>query len=190
MKNYIAIAGSLLMLSACTKIEEQVDGAYSSAKNSVMQKTQQAMREKIGDSFSSLSSVEAATFRELFPVGEAAMLTDFKGKTVKLPTGSLVYLFSYKADKDLLLPFLEQQPTTDEARSDTHARKTDGQQLLSKLSFVEKFLPDNTIDFSFLHQLRDDPSIEYYKLRRLPNSSTIIYKPATKQVYHFVEVKN
>ena len=116
------------------------------------------------------------------------MISDFKGKKFSFPNGSPAYVFKYKADKDLLIQYLEQQGTLDEEKSDKVAKKIDGKVFMDKLSFVEKFLPANTIDMSFLEDIKNDKSIEYYKLKRFPNSSTIIYNPKTQQVFQFVEV--
>lgn len=189
MKNYIILLAVALSATGCAKIDEQIDVAVTSAKASVQQKTKDVIQEKLENSLTSLSSAENIDFRALFPEGKDILLSDFKGKKVALPTGTPAYLFAYKADKDELLTFLELQRSTDEAHSDQKARKTDGQRLLDKLSFVEKLLPENTLDVSFLKELHDDQSIEYYKLKRLPVSSTIIYNPRTKQIYHFVEIK-
>ncbi len=189
MKNYIILLAVALLATGCTKIDEQIDVAITSAKTSVQQKTKDVIQEKLENSLTSLSTAENTDFRALFTDGNYILLSDFKGKRVDLPTGSPAYLFAYKANKDELLTFLERQRSTDEAHSDQKARKTDGHRLLSKLSLVEKLLPDNTLDLSFLNHLRDDESIEYYKLKRLPASSTIIYNPKTKQIYHFVEIK-
>ncbi|RTZ45877.1 hypothetical protein EJ377_14105 [Chryseobacterium arthrosphaerae] len=64
-----------------------------------------------------------------------------------------------------MLPFLEGQPTSDENKSDKKARKIDGQSIVDKLSFVSKFLPDNTFDTSLLEDIKNDKNIEYYKLK-------------------------
>ena len=37
--------------------------------------------------------------------------------------------------------------------------------------------------------IKNDKNIEYYKVKRFPNASTIIYNPKTEMVYQFVEVK-
>ena len=55
--------------------------------------------------------------------------------------------------------------------------------------FLKKFLPKNSIDTTFLNSIKSDKNIEYYKVKRFPNSSTIIYNPKNNVVYQFVEVK-
>lgn len=67
--------------------------------------------------------------------------------------------------------------------------KVDGTVIVEKITFFEKFLPPNSIDTSFLDDIKNDKNIEYYKVKRFPNASTIIYNPKSGMVYHFVEVK-
>ena len=192
MKKYILILLPLLVFNSCSKIEETINEQIEKATTSVKEKAQNAVKEKVNEtvsnSLNSLTNSENAQFAELFSTGEPLMLADFSGKKITFPNGSPAYVFKYKADKDLLISYLEQQPSLDEEKSDKAAKKIDGKTLVNKLSFVEKFLPANTIDMSFLEDIKNDKGIEYYKLKRFPNSSTIIYNPKTQQVFHFVEV--
>lgn len=192
MKKYIIAVLPLLVLSSCTKIEETINEQIEKTTTSVKEKAQNVVKETfdetVSNSLNSLTNAENAQFQEVFPQGEPTMITDFKGKKFTFPNGAPAYVFKYKADKAALIPFLELQPTTDEEKSDKIAKKVDGQTFIDKLSFVQKFLPANTIDMSFLEDIKNDKNIEYYKLKRFPNSSTIIYNPKTLQVFQFVEV--
>ena len=112
------------------------------------------------------------------------------GKKLAFPNGTPFYLFKYKTqDKDLLLRTLVEQPTTDESQSKTEYEKVDGSGIIEKITFFEKFLPANSIDLSFINEIKTDRGMQYYKIKRFPNASTVIYSPKTDQVYHFVEVK-
>lgn len=191
MKKYIIVLLPLLVVS-CTKIEEKITEKIEQTTQQVKEQAQntvkETLNETVSNSLNSLTNAENAQFQEVFPNGEPTMISDFKGKKFSFPNGSPAYVFKYKADKELLIPYLEQQETLNEAKSDKVAKKVDGKVFIDKLSFVEKFLPANTIDMSFLDDIRNDKSIEYYKLKRFPNSSTIIYNPKTQQVFQFVEV--
>lgn len=192
MKKYTLIILASVFTFSCTKIEEKITEQVDRTTEQVKEKAQLAVKETLNEtlsnSISSLTNAEDAVFKEVFPAGDSEMITDFKGKKFSFPNGAPAYVFKYKADKALLIPFLEGQPSLDEAKSDQVAKKTDGKSFMEKLSFIEKFIPANTIDMSFLEDFKNDESIEYYKLKRFPNSSTIIYNPKTKQVFHFVEV--
>ena len=192
MKKYILVILPLAALTSCSEIEETINQQIEKTTTSVKEQAQNAVKETLDDTISnsinSLTNAEHAQFQEVFPKGEPTMISDFKGKKFSFPNGSPAYVFKYKADKDLLIPYLEQQETLDEEKSDKVAKKIDGKLFIDKLSFVEKFLPANTIDMSFLEDIKNDKSIEYYKLKRFPNSSTIIYNPKTQQVFQFVEV--
>lgn len=192
MKKYILVILPLAALTSCSKIEETINQQIEKTTTSVKEQAQNAVKETldgtISNSINSLTNAENAQFQEVFPNGEPSMISDFKGKKFSFPNGSPAYVFKYKADKDLLIPYLEQQETLDEEKSDKVAKKIDGKLFIDKLSFVEKFLPANTIDMSFLEDIKNDKSIECYKLKRFPNSSTIIYNPKTQQVFQFVEV--
>ena len=192
MKKYILVILPLAALTSCSEIEETINQQIEKTTTSVKEQAQNAVKETLDDTISksinSLTNAENAQFQEVFPKGEPTMISDFKGKKFSFPNGSPAYVFKYKADKDLLIPYLEQQETLDEEKSDKVAKKIDGKVFMDKLSFVEKFLPANTIDMSFLEDIKNDKSIEYYKLKRFPNSSTIIYNPKTQQVFQFVEV--
>ena len=192
MRKYIFAILPLLAITSCSKVEETITEQIEKTTTSVKEKAQNAVKETLNEtvsnSINSMTNAEDAQFKEVFPQGDAAMISEFKGKKFTFPNGSPAYIFKYKADKELLIPYLEQQETTDEAKSDLVAKKVDGKTFIDKLNFIEKFLPANTIDMSFLEDLKNDKSIEYYKLKRFPNSSTIIYNPKTQQVFQFVEV--
>lgn len=192
MKIYIKAILPLMVLTSCTKVEETINEQIEKTTTSVKEKAQNAVKETLNEtvsnSINSLTNAENAQFKEVFPQGEATMINEFKGKKFTFPNGSPAYVFKYKADKELLIPYLEHQETTNEEKSDLVAKKVDGKSFIDKLNFIEKFLPANTIDMSFLEDLKNDKSIEYYKVKRFPNSSTIIYNPKTQQVFQFVEV--
>ena len=88
-----------------------------------------------------------------------------------------------------MISTLVSQPTTDEAQSKKEFEKVDGAAIIEKITFFQKFLPANAIDLSFLDDIKNDKNIEYYKVKRFPNASTIIYNPKNEMVYQFVEVK-
>ncbi|WP_312819151.1 hypothetical protein [Kaistella carnis] len=192
MKKYFVVMIPFSALISCSEMEEKISETIDKTTQSVKEKAQNTVKETINEtvnnSINSLTNAEDTQFQEVFPTGELTLISDFKGKKFTFPNGSPAYLFKYKADKEILIPFLEQQETVNEEQSDKVARKIDGKSFIDKLSFVEKFLPANTIDTSFLEDLKNDKSIEYYKLKRFPNKSTIIYNPKTQQVFQFVEV--
>ena len=192
MKKYILVILPLIAMSSCSKVEETINEQIEKTTTSVKEQAQNAVKETLNEtvsnSINSLTNAENAPFKAVFPQGESTMITEFTGKKFTFPNGSPAYVFKYKADKELLIPYLEQQQTTNEEKSDLVAKKVDGKSFIEKLNFIEKFLPANTIDMSFLEDLKTDKSIEYYKVKRFPNSSTIIYNPKTQQVFQFVEV--
>ncbi len=192
MKKYILFLLPIFVVHSCTKIEEKITQTIEKTSESVKEKAQntvkETLKETVSNSLSSLTNAEDAQFKEVFPSGEPTMISDFKGKKISFPNGSPAYVFKYKADRDSIISFLEQQETLNEEKSDQVAKKVDGKSLMDKLSFVQKFIPENTIDLSFLDDIKNDKSIEYYKLKRFPNKSTIIYNPKTQQVFQFVEV--
>jgi hypothetical protein len=192
MKKYLIVLLPLLVFNSCSKIEETINEQIEKTTTSVKEKAQnvvkETLNETVSNSISSLTNAENVQFKEVFPSGDPVMISDFNGKKFTFPNGSPAYVFKYKADKELLIPYLEQQATVNEEKSDTVAKKIDGKSFINKLSFVEKFLPANTIDMSFLEDLKNDKSIEFYKLKRFPNSSTLIYNPKTEQVFQFVEL--
>lgn len=192
MKKYILPAITTLLLVSCNKIEEKIDQTVQKTTETVQQKAQQAVEETVkntvNESINSLTNSQDMKFNEVFPNTGNAIVSEEKGKKIKIPGRPEGYVFKYKADIAVLLPFLEGQPTADENKSDKKARKIDGQSIVDKLSFVSKFLPDNTFDTSLLEDIKNDKNIEYYKLKRFPNSSTIIYNPKNQTIIQYVEV--
>lgn len=192
MKKYLTVLFPIFAIQACSKIEEKVTQTIEKTTRTVKDKAEQSVKETISEtvsnSLNSLTNAENAAFKEVFPFGNEPQLTDFTGKKIRFPNGSEAYVFKYKTEKDPLLKFLESQETADESQSDTEARKIDGKSFREKLLFVEKFLPPNTIDLSFLTEMKNDRNIEYYKLKRFPRKSTVIFNPKNNQVFHFVEI--
>lgn len=191
MKKYILPVVTTFLLVSCNKIEEKIDQTVQETTEKVQQKAQQAVEETVkktvNESINSITNSQDVKFNEVFPNSES-LISEEKGKKIKLPTGTEGYVFKYKADITVLLPFLEKQATSDESKSEKTARKIDGQSIISKISLVSKFLPENTFDTSFLEDIKTDKSIQYYKLKRFPNSSTIIYNPKNKTIIQYVEV--
>ncbi|MGG5208396.1 hypothetical protein ACQWU4_05560 [Chryseobacterium sp. MIQD13] len=192
MKKYILPAITALLLISCNKIEEKIDQTVQKTTETVQQKAQQAVEETVkktvNESINSLTNSQDVKFNQVFPGEGKSVVSEDTGKKFKFPNGSEGYILKYKSDIAVLLPFLEKQPTSDENKSDKTARKIDGQSIIDKISFVSKFLPENTFDTSFLEDIKNDKNIEYYKLKRFPNNSTIIYNPKNQTVIQYVEV--
>ncbi|WP_265129749.1 hypothetical protein [Chryseobacterium oranimense] len=192
MKKYILPVIPVFLLISCNKIEEKIDQTVQKTAETVQQKAQQAVEETVkktvSESINSLTNSQDVRFNQVFPAEGKPIVTEDTGKKFKFPNGSEGYIFKYKSDIAVLLPFLEKQPSTDENKSDKTARKIDGQSIIDKISFVSKFLPENTIDTSFLEDIKNDKNIEYYKLKRFPNNSTIIYNPKNQTIIQYVEV--
>ncbi|WP_431611029.1 hypothetical protein [Chryseobacterium sp. 'Rf worker isolate 10'] len=192
MKKYILPVVTAFLVVSCNKIEEKIDQTVQKTTETVQQKAQQAVEETVkktvNESINSLTNSEDVKFNAVFPGTGASIVSEEKGKKIKIPGRSEGYIFKYKADIAVLLPFLEGQPTSDESKSDKTARKIDGQNIIDKISFISKFLPDNTFDASILEDIKSDKNIQYYKLKRFPNSSTIIYNPKNQTIIQYVEV--
>ncbi|WP_426279005.1 hypothetical protein ACN9MN_07175 [Chryseobacterium sp. S-02] len=192
MKKLILTVVTAFLLTSCNKIEEKIDQTVQKTTETVKQKTQEAVEETVkntvNESINSLTNSEDVQFNQVFPGADKGLISEEKGKKFKFPNGSEGFVFKYKADKATLLSFLESQPTTDENKSDKTAKKIDGQSIIDKISFIEKFLPENTIDAGFLDDIKNDNSMEYYRLKRFPNKSTIIYNPKNQTVLQYVEV--
>ena len=193
MKNFAFLVFMAVFFTSCQKFEESIDSAIQKTSETVQHKTEAVVRETvdkaIAESINSVTQSQDAKFDEVFRNPEIAMITNFKGKKVNLPTGNPAYIFKYNADKSVLLPFLETQPTIDESKSQKTALKIDGQNIIEKLSFIESLLPENSVDTSFIDEIRNERNVECYKIKRYPNSSTLIYNPKTNQVYQYVEIK-
>ncbi|REC49566.1 hypothetical protein DRF67_03610 [Chryseobacterium pennipullorum] len=177
---------------SCNKIEEKIDQTVQKTTETVQQKAQQAVEETVkktvSESINSLTSSQDIKFNEVFPDAGKSVVSEERGKKFTFPNGTEGFIFKYKADIAVLLPFLENQPTSNESKSEKKARQIDGQSIIDKISFISKFLPENTIDTSFLEDIRTDKDIQYYKLKRFPNSSTIIYNPKNQTIIQYVEV--
>ena len=190
MKRIAIIMLASFTISSCNKIEETVSQTVTSAKEKAQQKTNELVQETVNEQLTKLVNAETVTFSSVFPHQNGLVLENVVGKKVAFPNGTPFYVFRYKtADKDLLLKTLVSQATTNEEQSNKDFQKVDGASIVEKVTFFEKFLPSNTFDLSFLDDIKSDKSIEYYKVKRFPNASTVIYNPKTQMVYQFVEVK-
>lgn len=191
--NKFLIVATAVVLTSCNKIEEkineQIDTATETAKQKVQEKVNETIDKTISESINSVTKSKDVVFTEVFPNAEMSGITEYKGKKFMFPNGSPAYFMKYKGDKAEVLTMLASQPTTDEAKSDKEARKIDGQKFIDQISLFEKFIPEGIIDTSFLTEIKTDDNIEFYRLNRLPNKSTLIFNPKNNTVYHFVEVK-
>lgn len=190
MKKISITAFSALLLISCSKIEETVNSTVTSAKEKAQQKATEMVQETVNEQLNKIANAENVRFDSIFPHQNSLVIENETGRKVAFPNGSPFYVFKYKAsDRDLLLKTLVEQPTSDEAQSSKEFSKVDGAAFVEKINFFEKFLPPNTIDTSFLNDIRNDRNVEFYKIKRFPNASTVIYNPKTQMVYQFVEVK-
>lgn len=190
MKKIVLTAIIPLLLFSCNKIEETVTETVNSAKQKAQQKATDLVQETVNEQISKIVNAKQVKFDSIFPNPNHQLIENEVGKKVSFPNGAPFYIFKYKTgEKDQLLKMLVDQPTTNEAKSKKEFQKLDGASIVDKILFFEKFLPPNAIDTSFLDDIKNDKSIEYYKVSRFPNVSTVIYNPKTQMVYQFVEVK-
>lgn len=185
----VVLAAGAMLLFSCQKIEESVTTIVTDTKDQVQQKAMETVQQTITEQVSRVVKAEDVAFDSVFTAANDLKLSQVTGKRIVTPNGSPYYVFKYKApEKELLLQSLTKQPTTDESRSAKEYKKVDGSSIIEKIAFVEKFIPGDLVNVSFLNELRTDKTIEYYKISRFPNSSTVIYHPKDKTVWHFVEV--
>lgn len=190
MKKFIIVIAAFSVLVSCQKIEEIFTTSVESAKQKAQEKANEMVQETVNEQLNKYVNAQTVKFDSVFPHQNTLVVENEIGKKVAFPNGSPFYVFKYKtADKDALLKSLVEQQTADESKSLKEFQKMDGALIIEKITFFQKFLPANTIDLSFLDDIKNDKSIEYYKVKRFPNSSTIIYNPKTQMVYQFVEVK-
>lgn len=190
MKKYFIAVSVFWLLVSCQKVEEIFNSSVESAKEKAQQKATDLVQETVNEQLNKYVNAQSVRFDSVFPHQNLLVLENEVGKKVSFPNGAPFYVFKYKSsDKDLLLKTLVDQPTTNEAQSKKDFEKVDGAAIVEKLTFFEKFLPPNTVDTSFLDDIKNDRNIEYYKVKRFPNSSTVIYNPKNNIVYQFVEVK-
>lgn len=183
------IAGFLAFtLLSCNQVEEKINQTVQETKNKVEEKAKSAVKNQLNESFNSFMNSEDTQMDSLFENAKSKIISYEMGKKMVLPSGSEVYVFKYKAEKETIIPFLENQSSTDEAKSDKKAKKINGESIADKLSFIGKILPDNIINTGILEELKNNKSIEYYKLKRYPYTSTIIYNPIKKSVLQYVEM--
>lgn len=190
MKKIFLVAVSTFALVSCNKIEETVNQTVTIAKEKAQQKANDTIQETVDAQLNKLVNAQTVEFDSVFPNQQNLTLEQVKGRKLSFPNGSPFYVFKYKtADKEALLKSLVEQPTTDESKSEKQFQKVDGSSIIEKMMFFEKFLPANTIETQFFEDLKNDQNIEFYKIKRFPNVSTVIYNPKTQMVYQFVEVK-
>lgn len=190
MVRILSVLAVALLLFSCSKIEETVNSTVTTATEKARQKTNEIVQETVNEQLNKFINAETVKFDSIFPHQNSSVIENESGRKVVLPSGSSVYVFRYKAaDRDTLLNTLVAQPTTDESQSSANFSKIDGASFAEKITFLEKFLPQGTIDSAFLDDIKYDKNIEYYRVKRFPNISTIIYNPKSQMFYHFVEVK-
>lgn len=188
----VFIGGGILglLFISCSKIEEKVNSTVTSTQEKVQQKTEELVQNAVTDQLGKLVDAEALSFDSVFPHSQPDLVQEDSGKKVVFPNGAPFYFFKYKtSDKDALLKMLYEQETTDEAQSMKTFEKVDGALFIEKLSFFEKFLPADAFGGAVIEELKNNPTAEYYKVKRFPHSSTIIYNPKNGTVYQFVDVK-
>lgn len=189
MKNLSYIL-CIVALSSCNKIEEKIDKTTQVIQTKAEEQVQKAVQNTINKSVEQILNGEEVPFETLFPQGDSNIILDYKAKMVNLPTGDKVVIMHYRSDPSLLFPLLEQQPTTDEAKSDKNVVKIDGKSFVQKLKFIEKFLPEGTLDTAFLDDMKSEKNLEFYRLMRFPNKSTLIVDSKKQKVYQIVEIKS
>lgn len=188
MKKYILAFAIPGILISCNKLEEQVNETVNAATSKAEQKAAELLQETVNEQLNKVVNSETVPYATVFP-GAEGFTKEETGRKVEMPGGGVYFVFKLKTeDRDGLLKSLAAQATADESRSSAEYTKIDGAGIMDKLSFFEKFLPEGTIDTRFLDQIRNDKSTEFYKVKRYPNSSTLIYNPASGMVYQFVEV--
>ncbi len=188
-KTNAVLAAGAMMLFSCQKVEESVTTIVTDTKEQVKQKAMETVHQTITEQVSRVVKAEDVAFDSVFTATNDLKLSQVTGKKIVTPNGLPYYVFKYKAtERELLLQSLTEQTTADESRSSKEYKKVDGASIIEKIYFVEKFIPGELVNVSFLNELKTDKTVEYYKISRFPNSSTVIYQPKDQTVWHFVEV--
>ncbi len=183
MKKVIISSIFFLALASCDKVEESISTIATETTEKAQQKAKETVQETVNEQLNKIVNAETLTFQSVFPHDNSLKIENESGRKVAFPNGTPFYIFKYKvADKDLLLKTLIEQPTSDEAQSKKEFEKIDGSTIIEKITFFQKFLPADTIDLSFLDDIKNDKNIEYYKVKRFPNASTVIYNPKNQMV--------
>ncbi|MFC6268032.1 hypothetical protein [Frigoriflavimonas asaccharolytica] len=193
MKNTILLLFFFLVFSSCQKIEEKISQTVDETTQKVKDKSNKIIQEKfddkINETIKNLTNSEDIAFSKVFQNNTLQTLDSIKGKSLVLPTGSKVIIFKYKMEKKTLLEFLQSQPSTDNANSDKIAKKIDGQEILAKLKMAESFLPKELTDNPVFQSNKDNKSLEFFRLNRIPLQSTLIYNPKDSTFFHLVDAK-
>ena len=189
MKIYgVLLAG--VLLTSCQQIEEKINNSIDSATNTVKEtataKVKEAVGKTINETVNSVSNSEDVPFLEIFPEANPTLISEYSGKRIKLPNGKTAFILKYNAEKEVLLKEMEKQTTTDESKSDKVAQKIDGQKFIDQINFFKNFLPDGVLDSSFLNDITQNNSLEFYQIKRFPKKSTIIVNPKNQTIYQFV----
>ena len=191
MKIYSIVLAVLVMVS-CSQIEEKINQTIDDTANKVTEtakaKVKESIDQSIGETINSVTNSQDVPFNEVFPGANASLVENYKGRKVKLPNGTEAFILKYSGDKTLILKELENQSTTDEAKSDKVAKKIDGKMFMGQIDFFKNFLPEGTIDTQLLEDLKTNESIEFYQIKRFPKKSTIIVNPKNNTTYQFVMV--
>lgn len=193
MKNTILLLSLFIITFSCQKIEEKLQQTVDETTQKVKDESTKIIKEnfeqQINETFKGLTNSEDVAFSKIFINNTLSKLDSTKGKSVQLPTGSNIIVFKYKMEKKPMLEFLQNQPTTDEAKSDKIAQKIDGEIIMSKLKIIEGFLPKELTDSPVFQSNKDNKSLEFYRLNRVPLQSTMIYNPKDSTFFHLVDAK-
>ena len=194
MKYKIPFLFSLFIIISCQKAKEEFQQIADETTQKVKERSSELVKEQVdkhlSETITSMTNAEEVSFQDVFNENKITSLKTIKGKKVALPMGIFISVFKYSADKDELLRSLENQTTENEAGSDKIAKKIDGKNIIEKIKLLKNLLPENSFDTSILDEISTDRSLEFYRLNRIPNRSTLIYDPKNNTFLHIVENDN
>ena len=187
MMKWLSVLIIFVLLASCQRAKDKgrdlLDASLAKAKktgDNVLQSGVKAVMR-------GLTATQNSTFQDCFGKRDSLHVQEINGLRADIPPGFYQYFLTYKADKKVILNFIETLQTPHPAFSDKKCIRTDTTELNKRLAFFEKEFPDVSKQLNFFYKVRQCNVLECYRCNRYPFMHFIAFDKATGTIYHFLK---
>lgn len=184
---WIALLLVVVALASCQRAKEKGREVLGASIEKAKKKGSSVLQSSVEGIASGLTKTQKFSFQACFGKRDSLHVQEIDGLLVDIPPGFYQRFLTYKADKNLILPFIETLPTQRPDYSSKSYAKTDSSEMSKHLGTIETKFPDVRKQLAFFYKVRQCHTLDYYRCDRFPFIHRLAFDRATGTIYHFSE---
>ena len=188
MKTEIKIILSILIIfCSCERGKNKGKEFVEKSKTEIADVSKKTWKKSVNFAFNKLSSTENTALEGIYPNENIPEMEKIKSIQINTPPNFYSCYFKYKSNKAEILEFLSDLKTERPDISDAKAIKTDGQEMIERLEFIDNELTEFKKEISFFEKINDIENLEFYRCNKYPNVNYIAVDIENGIIFHLIQ---